>query len=670
MTDGDGQAPSTQAGRRLRMQYAGGLVKHLGLSMYRGAVPAIAELISNAWDADADWVRIDIPFGTGLADREIVVQDNGHGMTWDDVQTAYLVVGRDRRRAEKSDRTRLKNRAVMGRKGLGKLAGFGIARIMEVRTVRDGWLTHFSMDFDRMTQQGEAPLIEEYEPDILEDKLTTEANGTRLTLRQLLLTRPISDGEFRASMSRRFSILRQGFDVIVNGESLESFQPSLQFKFQGQSDGWEDVVGVGGVKWWVGFTERPIQQEGARGIAVIVRNKMAQAPFFFDLSGGAYGQAGMQYMTGEVFADQLDQESDFVGTDRQGVLWTEPMPEALLRWGEAKLRELLRRWAEERANANERKLTDAITALDETVESRISRLRPGEQQEARQVIKKLASIESVMDEPRRARELLDLVMRAFEDSSFFALIKALGETDQAERAEVLKLVTELDVFETVRMAEVVRARVGVIRTFRDMIDQDVPEKPDMQDFLFKHPWLIDPEWQVVEHERGLESLLIDRFHRVAGADPSSPRRLDFFCIGTRGRFLVVEVKRPGVTLGRNEITQVMDYVSYLKEHAPTSGQAQHPNYYEGVLVGHHVSPDGMRWRDMASESGVTVRYWKELLDVAERVHREFLNIVTQRAPDDVRVRNLPPLPDISVSDNPNVVEGSGPESSESEDENE
>jgi DNA gyrase/topoisomerase IV subunit B len=68
------------------MQYAGGIVKHLGLSMYRGAVPALAELISNAWDADATEVQLSIPFGIGLRDQEIRVADNGRGMTWDDCE--------------------------------------------------------------------------------------------------------------------------------------------------------------------------------------------------------------------------------------------------------------------------------------------------------------------------------------------------------------------------------------------------------------------------------------------------------------------------------------------------------------------------------------------------------------------------------------------------------
>jgi hypothetical protein len=306
------------------MRYAGGLVKHLGLSMYRGAVPALAELISNAWDADAPRVSVTIPFGVGLKDQQISVVDGGLGMAWDDVESAYLVVGRDRRKTG-GERTP-GGRTVMGRKGLGKLAGFGIARLVDVRTVRAKHLTHFVMDFEAMTKGGEAKLVEDYQPTVLADRDVDEPNGTTVVLRDLQITRSINEREFRESMSRRFAIVGKGFQVEVNGKAIEPYAPELQFRFEGSQGGWEDVEGVGTIKWWFGFTEKPIPTESARGVSILVREKMAQAPFFFDLSGGAYGQAGMQYMTGEVVADQLDKEQDYIGTDRQGIVWCRRSP--------------------------------------------------------------------------------------------------------------------------------------------------------------------------------------------------------------------------------------------------------------------------------------------------------------------------------------------------------
>src|SRR3989304_369057 len=110
-------AATPAGGRELTMQYAGGLVKHLGLSMYRGAVPSIAELISNSWDADATRVEISLPFDVPLTDQEIRVKDNGHGMTWQQCPDAYLVIGRDRREAE-GDRTASQKRQGKGHKGI------------------------------------------------------------------------------------------------------------------------------------------------------------------------------------------------------------------------------------------------------------------------------------------------------------------------------------------------------------------------------------------------------------------------------------------------------------------------------------------------------------------------------------------------------------------------
>jgi hypothetical protein len=630
-------APTPGAPRKLVMQYAGGVVKHLGLAMYRGAVPSIAELIANSWDADATRVEVTIPFGVSLDDQEIRVKDNGRGMTWEECLLHYLVVGRDRREQE-GDHTK-SGRPVMGRKGLGKLAGFGIATLVEVRTVRDKWLTHFSMDFGEMTRGGKAALVENYEPNIIRDDAVEEPNGTEIILKHLILKRSIPEESFRRSMARRFAVLGSQFQVLINDVPLEKEEVSFQFRFPEHGVTSEDVPGLGAVTWWAGFTEKPIQVEDARGIAIIVRGKMAQTPFFFDLSGGAYGQHGMQYLTGEVTANQLDAEQDFVATDRQSIVWTEPGPESLLRWGQDKVRNLLREWANLRTESNEEKLKKTVNDLDETIETRISRLPESEQKEARQVVYKLATIASITDEPDRARELLDLVLRAFEDSSFFALLRALNATDKTERDEVLKLVTELDVFETVKMAEVVRARVGVIQKFREMIDTDVPEKPDLQDFLYDHTWLIDPEWNVVEHEARLDTLLIKHFDLDPEADVNSDRRVDFFCIGTRGRYLVVEVKRPSQPISEKQVVQIMRYVNHLRQQAPSTGNA--PNYYEGVLVGHHLTPDGRAWAESARKDGVTVRTWSELLDVAERIHRDFLAVVKKRAPEDPRVRNLP-----------------------------
>jgi HSP90 family molecular chaperone len=143
-------------------------IDKLGVKLYDRVSAAVAELIANAYDADAENVWVELPLSTVLADKNlttgepedkgysIVVRDDGHGMTPDEARAFYLLVGRDRR-ATQGQRSRIKERPVMGRKGIGKLAPFGICKKIEVLSSGgdyvpgEGYLTtHFFMDFDRI----------------------------------------------------------------------------------------------------------------------------------------------------------------------------------------------------------------------------------------------------------------------------------------------------------------------------------------------------------------------------------------------------------------------------------------------------------------------------------------------------------------------------------------
>ena len=106
-------------------------VDKLGVKLYDKVSAVIAELIANAYDADSTEVSVCAPMGQFLATRaggavadkgfDVQVVDNGIGMTPQQVQDFFLVVGAERRndpnRGEVSPRF---NRRVMGRKGVGK----------------------------------------------------------------------------------------------------------------------------------------------------------------------------------------------------------------------------------------------------------------------------------------------------------------------------------------------------------------------------------------------------------------------------------------------------------------------------------------------------------------------------------------------------------------------
>ena len=94
--------PSAMSSRKpFEMEFDISTIKHLGLQMYSTLPPVIGELIANAWDANAKRVEITIPeTAIGDDDTEIVLSDDGLGMSDSDIRDKYLIVGRDRREAE------------------------------------------------------------------------------------------------------------------------------------------------------------------------------------------------------------------------------------------------------------------------------------------------------------------------------------------------------------------------------------------------------------------------------------------------------------------------------------------------------------------------------------------------------------------------------------------
>lgn len=125
----------------LVMTFDPSTIEHLGIRMYSTLPPVMAELVANAYDADARKVTITLFDGD---EKRIIVSDNGDGMSYAEINDSFLRIGRNRRN-ESADTTKL-GRRVIGKKGLGKLSFFGMSDCVEISTVKNGLKNVFEMN--------------------------------------------------------------------------------------------------------------------------------------------------------------------------------------------------------------------------------------------------------------------------------------------------------------------------------------------------------------------------------------------------------------------------------------------------------------------------------------------------------------------------------------------
>lgn len=325
-------------------------IEHLGSNMYSRLPNAVAELVANAYDADATEISVEV-VGTGQS-QYIVVRDNGHGMSRSDLSDKYLRIGRNRRGDATTAKSESGRRTVSGKKGLGKLALFGIGHQIEVSTTRAGSKQRIviTMDWDDLlgTENGD------YEPASRDESADNDDHGTSVTVSRLTRSSDITPADLAESLSRLFQysdsevalhvVSRDGTRIPVTRD-LRLASVATEFRWEIPADLPENAerlaeVAVNGV---VIAAEKPLPTQ-MRGIAVYASGRLANEPEFFGASDSSYAYA---YLTGYITVDALDSiKPDVVATDRRAVNWEQPQA--------AEIRALLRTAVEEIAQLRRR----------------------------------------------------------------------------------------------------------------------------------------------------------------------------------------------------------------------------------------------------------------------------------------------------------------------------
>ena len=194
------------------------VLNHLGINLYSNIPAVLSEIVANSWDADAETVHVDF----GEDRTTIIITDDGIGMNVEDINQKFLLVGYSKRENNNVLSVR-HQRPYMGRKGIGKLSMFSIAKTIDVITRKDGQLNAFRMNVDAITRaiSGEGNRYNPEPMDVAEDSLSSD--GTKIILRDLKRNISSATPEFiRKRIARRFSIIgaEYQFRVFVNDSEV------------------------------------------------------------------------------------------------------------------------------------------------------------------------------------------------------------------------------------------------------------------------------------------------------------------------------------------------------------------------------------------------------------------------------------------------------------------
>lgn len=536
------------------------VLEHLGVGLYSNVPAVLSEAVANAWDADAENVRIDIDADM----REIVIYDDGSGMTVDDINAKYLKVGYKKRESESNFGVTPKfERQPMGRKGIGKLSLFSIANMIEIHTVKGGEANALRMNSDDIRAKIKNESSDDYYPESLPSDIVQISQGTKIKLSGVKKRIDRTDEFLRKRLARRFSIIgKSNFSIEIDGHIVSArdrdYYVNIEYLwyFGDRSKRFVQICGnaiasicssadVGRengyrITGWIGTVkERKQINEDTNGIVIFANGKLVHEDILNDMKEGG---VWTKYIIGEIDADFMDDshEIDIITSARQRLKEDEPRYIALRDFlKNGVIREIASNWQRMRSESGARK----VLSERKNITRWLDRLQGDQKESAKNLLGRIETLD-VKSESEKV-PFFKAVMYAFERLSVTQQLGILSKLETRKDFELISSIFgNLTDLTRVHYYDIAKVRVEIIKKFQEIIEDDKKERV-IQEHIFGALWLLDPSWERAATNEWMEKTVMKEFGKVTTnlSQEEKRARIDIRYQTVTGSHVIVELKR-------------------------------------------------------------------------------------------------------------------------------
>lgn len=503
---------------------------------YKSPEKALKELVDNAWDAEATTVFITLP--EILTNDPLVVEDDGSGMTLNELQGEYLNIARNRR-DRSGDITPTLKRKIKGRKGIGKFAGLMFANAMKLETWCRGKQSAFYFDkllLEKFDTLSEMPL------EIHQHNIDAFQHGTRISLtdfNQNLLF----PNEHKLKQVLLADYGREvGFSIVINGKPLDV--DDLQGTYSEQS-----VPFINGVaKFRCTITDQKLKIRKP-GILVRVDGKVVGDPSFFGLDKvDDIPRKLLDKCFGEI---ELVGGSDDVTADWGTLIEGSATERELLAVIQPVLREKLKEVFGQEIHLAQARLRKAA-------KERISQLPEHRREFADQAIKKI--LDRFYQEPEdKLGPVVNVLLDALERSDYRVVLEHINA---AKRSDVARFAEALEEFGFVELALVAEQATNRLR-FLDYLEEICNDKTTLEVHVHKaiekNLWLFGIEYSLFSSNITLKKQIEEYLGREYVGSRADKRPDLFLTENLNQERLLIEFKRPSHPLKFDDYQQATRY---------------------------------------------------------------------------------------------------------------
>jgi hypothetical protein len=511
---------------------------------YTSSERALRELIDNAWDAEAQSVRITL--SEPMTTNPIIISDDGAGMTELELRQEYLNIASPRN-SRKGDRTPNLNRIIKGRRGVGKFSGLILADEMEIVTRARGVQTRLQISKNTLLDAGKD--IEQVPLSIKTISCDKEEHGTIISLNNLnpRLNFPQAD-KLREILAFDYG-KETGIELFVNNSKV------FRYEIQGVKFTKEYILpdGKKATAAWI-VSDKPVATRKA-GIILRSGEKAIGKPHHWGLGNDEQlTDRLLNRVVGEIKIESDTIEltaagGDVIESDKNFEFLTKVIQKDVktslseVHAGEVNLAKA--RWTQ----LMKRRLESVPEHRRGIVQDRLEKLISRSYQEG--------------EKEERIIVLSNLVLDALEMDEYWTVCR---EVEDAEKSDVFIFAKALDKFGLTDLAFIAQ-QAERRRTYLDHLDKLATDTAtteiQMHTALQHSLWIFGNEYSLMSSNRQLRSIIQDFTMKNYNGTDSIDRPDLLLAANVENRHLLIEFKRPSITVGRDAENQAMKYADTL-----------------------------------------------------------------------------------------------------------
>ncbi|MEO0469869.1 MAG: ATP-binding protein [Bacteroidota bacterium] len=529
---------------------------------YRSTELAIKELIDNAFDADAESVWVQLP--QPLTNDPIIIRDNGTGMTEQEVRNEYLNIASSRV-SRKGERTRLKNRLVKGRKGIGKFAGLMVASKMEIRTHTRGKGSHLTIWRDELIKAKND--LELVNLPLQSFEANTDENGTEIILSGINQNFTFPNPE----KLKRLLVLEYGrneaFRIFVDDELVDIEDiPGDNFEHQIAVEQEDDVT----LRYTISDGRKPLKQSG---IAIRVGGKVVGRPLFFGLEDHPdIPHKLLKRIYGEVIADVLE---DDVTADWGSVIENSRILEEVQKMIVPLLEKSL-------MEVYHREIDFSKTRLKKSIDSGLDRLPAYRRAFAQKVLDKILR-KFYGESESRVSAVISLLMESFEKNDYWMVMQNMEESREGKVEEMANAFSQFGMLDVAMIAQQSTHRLALLNNLEQLIFNPDTTLNEIHIALASNLWVLGNRYSLTSTNQELQKVVEMYVGRkfTNGHSKHAPNLLllqDF----NKG-FILIDLKSPDQPLDINDRRKAREYREDLNIYLPKRD-------IEVLVIGGALSP--------------------------------------------------------------------------------